>query len=61
VHPIRAFRKHKGWTSEVLEKKAKLARTTITQIETRQRVGTITVYTAIAKALGVTVDPLVEI
>jgi DNA-binding XRE family transcriptional regulator len=60
IHPIRAFREHKGWTAEALAKKAKLTRTTITQIETRQRTGTVAAYTAIAKALGMNVDPLLD-
>jgi DNA-binding XRE family transcriptional regulator len=60
VHPIRAFRENKGWTAEMLAKKTRLGRTTITQIETRQRTGTIAAYMAIANALGASVDSLIE-
>ena len=60
VHPVKAWRDYRGWTGEELAKKAKLARTTISQMETGKRKGTIAAYKAIAKALGVTVGSLVE-
>lgn len=58
LHPVRAFREHKGWTAEQLAKKSKLARAAITHIETRKRKGTVEAYQSIAKALDVSVDAL---
>jgi DNA-binding XRE family transcriptional regulator len=59
-HPIKAWRDHRGWTGEILAKKAKLARTTISQMETGKRKGTLAAYKAIAKALGIEVGGLVD-
>ena len=59
VHPVKAWREHRGWTGEQLAKKSKLARTTISQIESGKRKGTVAAYKALAKALGVTVTSLI--
>lgn len=60
INPIRAWRTYKGWSTERLAKKARLARTTVAQMETGKRKGTVAAYQAIAKALGInTIDSLV--
>ncbi len=61
MHPVRAWRLYRGWTGGVLAGKAKLTRTTISQIETGKRKGTIAVYKALAKALGTSFTSLVDI
>ena len=61
VHPVRAFREHKGFTAAALAKKAKLARTTITQIETGKRAGTVAAYAALAKALDASIESLLDV
>lgn len=60
VHPIRAWRIHKGWTGGELADKAKLTRTTVSQIETGKRKGTLAAYRAIAKMLDVPVSALLN-
>lgn len=60
VHPIRAWRVQRGLTAEQLAKKAKLTRSTISQMETRKRKGTVAAYQAIAKALGIGVENLLD-
>jgi len=60
LHPVRAWREYRGWTAAQLAKKTKVLRTTITQIETRKYKGTVKTYKAIAKALGVNLDNVVE-
>jgi DNA-binding XRE family transcriptional regulator len=60
LHPIRAWRDHRGWTAEQLAKKAHLARATIAQIETGKRKGTVAAYKAIAKALGIGIGSLID-
>ena len=59
-HPVRAWREYRGLTAERLAKKAKLLRTTVTQIETRKYKGTVKAYQAIARALDVNIDNVVE-
>ena len=61
VHPLRAIREQKGLTAAALAKKAGLARTTITQIETGKRAGTVAAYAALARALGVSVESLLDV
>ena len=60
VHPVRAWREHLGWTAAELAKKTKLARTTISQMETGKRKGTLAAHQAIARAYGISVAALVE-
>jgi DNA-binding XRE family transcriptional regulator len=60
VHPVRAWREYHGWTGEQLAKKSKLARTTISQIETGTRKGTVAAYKTIAKTLGIGVETLID-
>ena len=60
VHPVRAWREYRGWTGSQLARKTKLARTTISQIETGTRKGTVAAYKAIAKSLGIDVQALID-
>ena len=60
VHPVRSLREWRGLTAEALAKKSKVGRVTITHIENRTRKGTVENYQALAKALGVKVDNVVE-
>jgi len=60
IRPLRAWREYFGLTSEQLAKKTKLARTTISQMETGKRKGTIAAYKAIAKALSIGIESLIE-
>ena len=59
-HPVRAWREYRGWTAAQLAKKTKILRTTITQIETRKYRGTVKTCKATARALGVSLDTMVE-
>ena len=60
AHPIRAWRVYRGWTGTELADKAKLTRTTVSQIETGKRKGTVAAHKAIAKALGTSVTSLID-
>ena len=60
VHPLRAWRDYRGWTAEKLAKKAKIARPTLTQMETRKRKGTMAAYRALATALGIGIEALID-
>jgi len=60
VNPVKAWRTYRGWTGGELAKKAKLARATLSQIETGKRKGTVAAYKAIAKALGITTGSLFD-
>lgn len=60
VHPVRAWREYRGLTADQLAKKAKLARTTVSQMETGKRKGTIAAYKAIAKVLGIGIESLIN-
>jgi DNA-binding XRE family transcriptional regulator len=60
IHPVLAWREFFGLTAEQLAKKAKLARTTVSQMETGKRKGTVAAYKAIAKALGIGIESLID-
>jgi DNA-binding XRE family transcriptional regulator len=60
IRPLRAWREYLGLTSKQLAKKTKLARTTISQMETGKRKGTIAAYKAIAKTLDIGIESLIE-
>jgi len=60
VHPVRAWRVYRGWTGAELADKAKLTRTTVSQIETGKRKGTVAAYKALAKALGTSLTSLID-
>jgi transcriptional regulator with XRE-family HTH domain len=58
---IRKLRQDKGWTQEVLAKRATIDRVHLTQIETGVRVNpTIQTRKKLAKALGVPITELLD-
>jgi DNA-binding XRE family transcriptional regulator len=59
-HPLRIWREYRGLTQDVLAKKAGVGKSYISQIETGRREGSVSVYRAIAKALQIDIDDLVE-
>lgn len=60
AHPVLAWREYRGITAAELARRAKLARTTVSQMETGKRKGTVAAYKAIARALGISVASLID-
>lgn len=60
THPIKAWRKYRDLTVQVLADQAQISKAFLSQIENRKRVGTIAVLSALARALDVSVDLLAE-
>lgn len=60
VHPVRAWRDHKGWTQLHLAFKSGVGRDLIAQIETRRKQGSIETIGRIARALDVPIEALIE-
>lgn len=60
AHPVRAWRTHRGMTAAALAEKAGIARAYLTQIEGRKRKGAVDIVRAIAKALNIDIDSLLE-
>ena len=59
VHPVRAWRKHKGLTTQALADAAGVSKPYVSQIEGGKRKGTAKTLKALAGALGVPVGALV--
>lgn len=59
-HPVRALRKHRGMTATELAKAADIAQPYLSEIETEKKVGSAASLKAIAKALRVPLDLLVD-
>ncbi len=57
-HPVRVWREYRGLTQQQLAEAAGISKPYLSQIESGRRRGTAAVLSAIAKALGVTVDDL---
>ena len=57
--PVKVWREHRGLTQEDLGEKVGLSGSYLSQTESGKREGTVRVYTALARALGVDVDDLV--
>ena len=57
--PVKLFRKHRGMTGQQLADAAGLSQAYISQIENGSRDGTVKQLSAIANALGLTVDDLI--
>ena len=57
--PVRVWREHRGLTQEDLGEQVGLSGSYLSQIESGKREGTVKVYAALARALGVDVDDLV--
>ena len=60
VHPLRAWRDHRGWTQAELAEKSGVARDLIAQIETRRKNGSIQSLHRLARILGVPIESLIE-
>ncbi|WP_257835032.1 helix-turn-helix domain-containing protein [Burkholderia glumae] len=59
-HPVRAWRNHRRLTQDALATAAGISKPYLSQIETRQRVGTTDALAKIARALSVSVSVLIE-
>ena len=58
VHPVRAWRAHRGLTLQALADKAGVSKPYVSQIEGGKRAGTAATIKKLARALGVTMDAL---
>ena len=58
VHPVRAWREHRGLSQERLAEAASLSKAYVSQIESGKRTGSARTLRAVAKALTVTLDAL---
>jgi DNA-binding XRE family transcriptional regulator len=61
ANPIRVWRKHRGLTQQQLSAAAGISKPYLSQIELGKRTGTTEVLTAIANALNLTLDDIVQI
>ena len=59
--PVKVWREHRGLTQEDLGEQVGLSGSYLSQIESGKREGTVRVYAALARALGVDVDDLVAV
>lgn len=59
--PVKVWREHRGLTQEDLGEQVGLSGSYLSQIESGKCEGTVKVYTALARALGVDVDDLVAV
>ncbi|ACR28365.1 helix-turn-helix domain-containing protein [Burkholderia glumae] len=59
-HPVRAWRNHRRLTQDALATAAGISKPYLSQIETRQRVGTTDALVKIAHALNVSIAVLIE-
>jgi len=59
-HPLRIWREYRDLTQDALAEKVGVGKSYISQIETGRREGSVSVYRAIAKALQIDIDDLVE-
>ena len=57
--PVKVWREHRGLTQEELGEQVGLSGSYLSQIESGKREGTVRVYAALARALGVDMDDLV--
>lgn len=60
VHPVKAWREHRGLTQDALALAAGVSKPFISQIEGRKREGTTATMKKLAGALGVTLDTLAD-
>ena len=58
--PLRVFRKYRGLTQAELAGRAGLGQNDVSRIELGKRIGTVSTLAALAKALDVTVDDLIN-
>ncbi|MBN1317737.1 MAG: helix-turn-helix transcriptional regulator [Anaerolineales bacterium] len=60
-NPIRVWREHRGMTQQQLSDAAGISKPYLSQIKTGKRTGSTETLTAIARALDLTVDDILEI
>jgi antitoxin component HigA of HigAB toxin-antitoxin module len=60
IHAVNAWRTERGLTLDALAEKSGLSKAYLSQIESRKRAGTTKTMRAIAKALNVPLDVLVD-
>ena len=60
VHAVQAWRTERGLTLDALAAKSSLSKAYLSQIESRKRAGTTKTMRAIAKALNVPLDVLID-
>jgi antitoxin component HigA of HigAB toxin-antitoxin module len=60
AHPIRAWREHRNITQDALSEASGISKPYLSQIESGKRNGTTTKLSALARALGVPVDLLIQ-
>lgn len=60
-HPVRAWRNHRRMTQDALAARAGISKPYLSQIETRQRMGTTDAMSKLASVLDVPVDDLIEL
>jgi len=58
IHPVKAWREHRGFTQDTLAEKAGISKAYLSQIETGKRTGVAKTLRALASALGVTLNEL---
>ena len=58
--PVRVWREHRGLTQQALADRAEISKNYLSQIETGARDGRVRVLQALARALGVDLDDLVN-
>ncbi len=59
-NPIKVWREYRGLTQQQLADAAGISKPYLSQIETGKRAGSVEILSAIAKALNVTLDEVVE-
>ena len=59
--PIQAFRDYRGLTLQELSNRTNLSSSYLSEIERGRKAGSISALTRIAKALGTTIDTLVDV
>lgn len=60
-NPIRVWREYRGYSQQQLSDTVGISKPYLSQIETGKRIGTTEVLSAIAKALDLTIDDIVEV
>jgi hypothetical protein len=59
VHPVRAWRKHKGLTLQELAEAGQMPTGYLSEIETGKKPGSVAAYKSLARALGTGIDMLI--
>ncbi len=59
-NPVRVWREHSGWTQQQLAEQAGIKTAYLSQIEGGKRTGSARVLAALARALGVEIEDLLE-